>query len=301
MKKKNRNFASLPLEKKIKMVEHLLVIHPQMQAILDKMDYCREHARNALESVGMLVTGEKGTGKTTIKDFYLKNNAPIQTETATIIPVLSIRIPVPATVSGLNTCLLTALNDPFPCSGSITFRTLRVYKLVDKCRTELAIFDEFQHFAERESFKLNRTVSDWAKNFMGETKKPLILFGTPKSVEILDGEENEQLRRRFPFRMSLTPFRWETGEEQHVFRKFLQLVDENLPLPEPSNLADPIMAARIHYATGGLMFEIMRLIRAAGVLALKRNLPKVDLELLWESFHENLATNSPNLENPFRQ
>lgn len=79
------------------------------------------------------------------------------------------------------------------------------------------------------------------------------------------------------------------------------MVDEKLPLSEPSNLADPALAARIHYATGGLMFEIMRLIRAAGVLALRRNLPKIDLDLLRESFHEHLATNSPGLENPFNQ
>jgi hypothetical protein len=129
----------------------------------------------------------------------------------------------------------------------------------------------------------------------------LILFGTPKSTEILDGEENEQLRRRFPFRMTLEPFKWETEQEQDVFRKFLQMVDEKLPFSETSNLAHPNMAARIHFATGGLMFEIMRLIRAAAVLAVKQDLPKIDLDLLRESFAENMATNSPLLENPFSQ
>jgi hypothetical protein len=50
MKKKDLNFDSLSRERKIIMIEHLLVIHPQMQAILEKMDYCREHAKYALES-----------------------------------------------------------------------------------------------------------------------------------------------------------------------------------------------------------------------------------------------------------
>jgi hypothetical protein len=67
------------------------------------------------------------------------------------------------------------------------------------------------------------------------------------------------------------------------------MVDEKLPLPESSKLADPDIAARIHYATNGLMFEMLRLIRAAGILALKRNLPEIDLDLLRESFEENLA------------
>jgi hypothetical protein len=301
MKKKDWDFDSLLLEKKIRMVEQLLVIHPQMQAILEKMDYCREHAKNALESIGMLITGEKGTGKTTVMNVYLRNNAPRKTKTATYMPVVPICIPVPASERGLTICLLTALGDPYPTNGSITIQTLRVYKLVDKCRVELVVFDEFQHFAERESFKLNRTVSDWTKNFMSQTKKPLILFGTPKSEEILDGEENEQLRRRFPFRMSLKPFGWETAQEQDIFRKFLQMVDEKLPFSESSKLADPDMAARIHFATNGLIFEIMRLIRAAGVLALKQDLPRIDLDLLRESFAENLATNSKLLENPFEQ
>lgn len=102
------------------MIEHLLVIHPQMQAILEKVDYCREHARHALESIGMIVTGEKGTGKTTIKDVYMRNNSARKTKTATIIPMLPIRIPVAASERGLTICLLTALNDPYPTNGSIT-------------------------------------------------------------------------------------------------------------------------------------------------------------------------------------
>lgn len=300
MSKPERNFDSLSFLEKKQRIENLIVIHPQMQKILDKIDYCREHAKYALESIGLLVMGEKGTGKTTIKDIYLSRNKVTQTETATVIPVLPIRIPVPASERGLTICLLKALNDPYPTNGSITVQTLRVYKLVEKCLVEVIIFDEFQHFAERDSFKLNRAVSDWTKNFMGETSKPIILFGTPKASEILDGEENDQLRRRFPFRITLKPFGWTTKAEKSDFRKFLQMVDEKLPFSESSNLADPQMAARVHYATRGLMFEIMRLIRAAAVLALERDLHKVDLDLLSESFEEHLATNSPHLENPFK-
>lgn len=301
MSKTERNFDSLSFTEKRIMIEHLIVIHPQMQAVLDKIGYCREHAKYALESVGILVMGEKGTGKTTIKNIYLSKNVISQTETATIIPVLPIFIPVPATERGLTICLLDALNDPFPTSGSITVQTLRVYKLVEKCLVEVVIFDEFQHFAERDSFKLNRAVSDWTKNFMNKARKPLILFSTPKGAEILDGVENEQLRRRFPFRITLNPFGWKTKAQKSDFRKFLQMVDENLPLPKSSNLADPQMAARIHYATGGLIFEIMRLIRAAGIYALERETGKITLDLLRESFGENLSTNSPHLENPFKE
>jgi Bacterial TniB protein len=300
MHKENGEFADLSLQEKVRLVEHILVLHPQMQAILDKMDYCREHAKTALESIGMLVTGEKGTGKTTIMDIYLEKNQVRKTRRATYIPVLPIRIPVPASERGLTVTLLTALNDPYPSKGSIVIQTLRVYGLVEKCLVELVMFDEFQHFAERESFKLNRTVSDWTKNFMGETRKPLILFGTPKSAEILDGEENEQLRRRFPYRMKLKKFGWKSKEDQMIFRKFLEIVDRKLPLAESSQLSEPKMSGRIYKATGGLMFEIMRLIRWAAVAALKRDEHKISLDLLKESFEENLATNSPNLKNPFR-
>ena len=298
--KKEQNFDSLNLDDKIKMIEQIIVIHPQMQAILDKMDYCREHSKYALEAIGLLVTGEKGTGKTTIKDIYLNKNKSKQTRTATYIPVLAIWIPVPATVKGLTTELLGALGDPFPEKGSVVVQTARVNKLVEKCRVTFCLFDEFQHFAERESFKLNRTVSDWTKNFMTSNKMPMVLFGTPKSTEILDGVENEQLRRRFPFRMELRPFVWKTEEDQQIFRKFLQIVDEKLPLNEFSNLADPNIALRIHYATKGLIFEVMRLIRAAAVLAVKRGFININMDLLSESFIENVVTNSPFLENPFK-
>jgi hypothetical protein len=301
MNKAKQNYDGLSLVQKIRLVEQLIVIHPQMQAILDKMDYCREHAKFARESVGLLVTGEKGTGKTTIKDIYLSRNRVRQTKTATIVPVLSISIPVPASERALTVTLLTALNDPYPARGTIAIQTLRVYKLVERCKVELSIFDEFQHFAERESFKLNRTVSDWTKNYMVGAKMPLILFGTPKSAEILNGEENDQLRRRFPYRISLKSFTWETDEDQLDFRKFLGIIDEQLPFKARSKLADPYTASLIHFSTGGVMFEIMRLIRWAAVAALRRGLPKIDLELLSQSFVENIATNSPERKNPFQQ
>lgn len=100
---------------------------------------------------------------------------------------------------------------------------------------------------------------------------------------------------------SLETFGWNTEKERSEFRKFLQKVEEKLPLDEPSNLADPNTAARIHFATGGLMFDIMGLIRYAATLAVELSLVKIDLRLLSESFEENIAPNSPRLENPFKE
>jgi hypothetical protein len=148
MKKNNKPDDNSPsLEDKIRLVERLIVIHPQMQAVLDKIEYCREHAKHALEPVGLLITGEKGAGKTTIKNVYVEKHCIKRTKTATVMTVVQITIPVPATVSGLNICLLTVLGDPFSNYGSITAQTLRAYNLVQKCRVELVMFDEFQHFA----------------------------------------------------------------------------------------------------------------------------------------------------------
>ena len=194
MKKEDFDFDFLTLDEKIELVERICIIHPQMQTILKRTAYCRDHSKRALEAVGMLVMGERGAGKTTIVNKFVERNPLRRAKTSTVIPVVVICIPVPATVSSLASCLLTALKDPFPNRGSIIVKTLRVYNLVKKCQVEVVIFDEFQHFAERESFKLIRTVSDWTKNFMGQTKIPINLFGTLRSKEVLDGERERTVK-----------------------------------------------------------------------------------------------------------
>ena len=118
---------------------------------------------------------------------------------------------------------------------------------------ELLILDEFQHFQDRDSHKVLRTVSDWLKLLMDETGIPIVLVGCLTHIQFLDADGNEQLQRRFGGRIELEAFRYNTSKERQDFRRFLNVIDEKLPLAEKSDLADPSIALCIFEATNGVI------------------------------------------------
>lgn len=260
---------------------------------------CHHHAKIAAEPEGLLLVGIAGMGKTTLLKHYMCDFKRKMVTDRTLVPVLATRIQVPASPKSLVTALLTSLGDPLPEKGSTVSQTLRLYRLMNSCEVELVILDEFQHFIDRDSKKVLKTTSDWLKNLMDETGKPIILAGMPYAHAILDAEGNEQLRRRFSTRLSLEPFSWETYEQRQDFRRFMELIDEKLPLNERSELSDESMSFRFFDATGGVISKIMVLIRRATAIAVELSQERLNLEILNRAYHERLAADLPKKLNPF--
>jgi len=104
---------------------------------------------------------------------------------------------------------------------------------------------------------------------MDKTGVPIVLVGLPYSHTILDAEGNEQLQRRFGVRVELEAFRYSTSKDRQDFRRFLNVIDEKLPLVEKSDLADPNTVLCIFEATNGMIGNVMKLIRHATEIALE--------------------------------
>ena len=115
---------------------------------------------------------------------------------------------------------------------------------------------------------------------MDQTRVPIVLSGLPYSHTILDAVGNEQLQRRFSTRIDLEPFEYETSAEKQDFRRFLNAIDDSLPLAEKSNLADPATALCIYEATNGVVAHVMKLIRRATVIALESESEALNFEIL---------------------
>jgi type II secretory pathway predicted ATPase ExeA len=292
-------YKKVPIEDRIQMVEKLYIHFPRNQGALNAIGNCHSHAKLSKESEGILIQGDTGAGKTTVVKLYMQDYPRSVTEVVTMVPVLYATVPVPATCKSLVTALLTAIGDPAAERGSQISQTLRLKRYMEACKVELLILDEFQHFQDRDSLKLLKTVSDWLKVLMDETGVPIVLAGLPYSHTILDAENNEQLRRRFALRIELESFCFNTSRERQDFRRFLNIIDEKLPLAEKSDLADPGTALCIYEATDGVVAHVMKLVRRATVIAVESNREKLTVEILSLAYEQRLAANNPGKPNPF--
>ena len=291
------DYSKMSISERIKLAEKIYINYPRLDEMIKKIEHCHQHSKIAAEPECLLITGETGAGKTTLYKRYEQRFPRYEDEDGITIPVLSTTIPVPATVKSLATRLLTAMGDPMADGGTVVSKTIRLQKLVEECGVELIIIDEFQHFIDRDSLKVLQTVSDWLKDLINGTRKPVVLIGMPSSVEVL--QANRQLSRRFAVRESLELFGWSTPQEKKDFRKFLKALDGMLPLMERAQLADPDIAGLIHCATKGNIASVMTLIRRGVALALESSLEKLTSEVLAQAYEQRLAAVNLAVPNPF--
>lgn len=289
----------LSVEEKKRIVYQLHVKFPRLKHIATEIESCREQVRLGGDAEGVLITGDRGAGKTTFCQRYEREFPRRVTKEGTIVPVLSASVPVPATPKSLATELLGVLGDPASEKGTLVSRTNRLKRALKLRKVELIMLDEFQHFQDRDSSKVLKTISDWLKLLIDKTKIPVVLVGMPYSDTILDAKGNEQLQRRFATRLTLEPFGYQNPVEQKEFRRFLKEIDDALPLIESSDLATPEIAFRIYTATDGVIANVMKLIRYATVLALDLAKTALSVDLLETAYEQRLAGNHPERENPF--
>jgi len=271
-------------EERIAVVEKIFIKYPRLKEILGNVDESRRLAEIMDEPPCLIITGPSGAGKTTISRYFREAFPRRSTKEGTIVPVLTATIPCPASVKSLATSLLDGLGDPIPDKGSVVSQTLRLYKLMEACKVELVLLDEFQHIIDRDSLKVLYTAADWLKNFVNRTKKPVILMGMPGADRILDA--NDQLERRFSSRITLEPFGWGEKKQIEDFRKFLKVLDEKLPFDTRSQLSSWEMALRIHYATGGVVGKVMALVRTATLKAIKDGEVRITMDHLSNTYEE---------------
>lgn len=285
------------LRERVIKAEKMYIGYPRFEGLLEKVRFCHEYSSLTAEPECLLVKGKTGAGKSTLMKEYMKDHPRELQPTGTKVPILWGNIQVPATIKSLVQHLLIQINDPCAFRGSAVTQTERLKSFLRDCQVELIVLDEFQHFMDRDSKRINNTVSDWLKNIIEETRIPVVLLGLPECEQVLDS--NPQLSRRFAHRYELAPFKFKTKAEIEEFRTFLYALDIQLPLSERSNLADLEMAFRFFYASDGVVGYIMKLVRKATYNALISGRDSLDLDVLSEAFKLHVQKDKPKKANPF--
>ena len=288
----------MTMTERLKIANQIYVSYPRFKAILSAIEYCHHFSCCKDEPECMFLSGPTGVGKSTIYRTYASKYPRQVTTEGTTVPILAITIPAPVTVKTVVTKMLWELGDPAYEKGTIGNQTIRLIGLIKDCGVELIILDEFQHFIDRDSEKVLKTVSDWLKTLILDTNLPIILIGLPEAEQVLQLKSHSQLSRRFANRYCLSPFNWQSDNGLE-FRTFLHLLESSLPLKEVSNLGSSEMALRCYYASDGVIAYVMKLIRYGTYVALKQGQEKLDVNILGAAFEQYVHADKPDKVNPF--
>lgn len=285
------------IQAKLRQINRICIRYPAFNSIIDDMEQCLSESADMPEPLCMTVTGDTGLGKSTLIKTLYKSHPPKITSDSAEIPILVSGVPLPATIGGLWSALLSGLGAPFSEKGTVEYKRRRLIELLERCKTLLIILDEFQHLVERGTRQRIEAVADAVKTLINDSGIAFVLVGMPAALSVL--EYSPQLAGRFPVRRHVEPFNW--LERPSGFEHLLTCFEQALPFEKPSGFNDASMPARFFLATGGNFRAFVTLIRDASRSALLQDHSRIENELLATSYERLLAANRRLRANPFRE
>lgn len=144
------------------------------------------------------------------------------------------------------------------------------------------------------------TVSDWLKVLIKETVVPFLVVGIEGRVEQIL-QANVQLARLFAIREKLAPFQWNPHDAATVkeFASFIKYVEQGLGTSLSDELPPAELLYRLHYATEGVVGNVMNLLRFAAWLAQEQEAATLSLAILHQAFAKRLHQHLRHKTNPF--
>jgi hypothetical protein len=284
--------------KRIAHVDGILVKHKRFIDTYDELSEVFFLSKECYTPEQLCILGPTGAGKTYLVEEFVDQHPRVNLDDRTVIPVLYVKVPPNAkSPKALASKILRNMGDPFFDSGTEGNMTQRIHNFVRECKIEMIILDEFQHLINRDTDHVLKTASEWLKTFIEEINIPVVLCGLPDSQRIF--KHNEQLDSRYTNRIEYKPFCFATQDDQKEFRTFLKAIDQALPFANWSHLADPDTAAKIYYFSFGLPRYVMRLLKAASKLALKKGYDSIEMDQLRDGFNKITRSVRPYAINPF--
>jgi hypothetical protein len=197
--------------------------------------------------------------------------------------------------------MLEELGDPAAHKGPLWSMNSRLIDYIGRwCEVELVILDDFHHLIDKETNKILEQVSDWLKVLIKETGVPFLVVGIEgKITRIL--EVNKQLSRLFATPEVLESFVWKSTEKEKSkeFAHFIKYAEEGIQMPLDGEMERAELLTRIHWATGGIIGNIMNLMRFAALFAQKQGEETITINALKLSYENRLQQHMQLKENPF--
>jgi Cdc6-like AAA superfamily ATPase len=280
-------------------IDQILVEHTPFVAAKTRLIQHYLASRTCAEPVCLAIIGESRSGKSRVLDHVTLQYPSERRDEGMYMPILIISTPSKPTVKGLAEKLLLALSDPlWNRRASENEKTERLIVLLKQVGTTMIIIDEFQHFYDKSSHKIQHHVADWLKTLVDRARIALVVAGLPSCMAVIS--QNEQLSGRFTGAIQMPRFDWLKDGERGEFISILEAFQNMLTEYEFPDLTSDAMAFRFYCATGGLIDYIAKILRQAMWDALFENRTVIDLGHLAKAYDEAVWQHSPlDSINPF--
>lgn len=244
-----------------------------INSIIDHLDFSRNKNKQFNIATCSLITGESGSGKTQIMNYYTKIN-PIRNErNKTTIPVLHYELQTFSNPTELIRSLLINLGDPQKGASAKNGAELycRLIILIKGIGLEILILDEIQVIIERRSYKVLTGIADLFKDLIKDSMIPIVFMGMPWSSYLFDS--NPQLKRRISSRFEIPPFKISTKEFRDDFRRLLKILAIQYGFSKRFKIEDLSFSLRCFSFSEGNLGITSALIGDAYALSVMKNIP----------------------------
>lgn len=263
----------------------LFFMTADLRKLDDKIAQVRAY-RSLGQTRNFLLGGESGMGKTTYLDWLLFHHQPTVERERNRVPIIGVEAPVSQnTAKPLLWRMLLECGQTYVRGDNEEVLLMKLVLYFQKCGVELIVIDEIQHIKRPELKRRVLEVSNMARGI------PMICASC-HPVEWTEGDV--EVKGRWNDFFELKQY---TGTR---LDDLLAVVELFLPFSQASHLATRVMegkpgpAALIEQWTGGILRDIMILIRDACRRAIERNDAKLHQETLaatWQDIQTRQVTN----------